>query len=235
LIYDEPAFFVRYFQRLESDFADLMPGDTLRERLIRAMAALSCSDGQQTNDRFFMRHLADGLTVSQDDLWQRFLRFYANAYAELKPSDGRAPEGMRAVLAFLAEARVPLVLATNPVFPEIALLRRLTWIGLDAKPFTTLTAMERMNFIKPRAGYYRQIARMLGLSPERCLMVGNDPVNDGAAARTGMRVYLTTDAAPVDYGNLDGGKKASKRFPPPVPNASGPLRDLPDFIQLFCD
>ncbi|WP_327698649.1 HAD family hydrolase [Streptomyces sp. NBC_00459] len=39
---------------------------------------------------------------------------------------------------------------------------------------------------KPDAGLFRTVARRLGVAPRQCLMVGDDPVCDGAAPEVGM-------------------------------------------------
>ena len=41
--------------------------------------------------------------------------------------------------------------------------------------------------------YYREILKALALTPEECVMVGNDTRDDMSAAALGMRVFLLTD------------------------------------------
>ena len=61
----------------------------------------------------------------------------------------------------------------------------------------------------PQAAYYREIAEFIGVSPSACLMVGDDAVNDLAAAQVGMKTWWLGDAKQfpdvrADYiGSLD--------------------------------
>lgn len=50
-----------------------------------------------------------------------------------------------------------------------------------------------MHFCKPNPNYYLEISRMIGVAPEDCLMIGDDPENDGPAAEVGMDTFLLQD------------------------------------------
>ena len=86
-----------------------------------------------------------------------------------------------------------VVLATNPIFPAVAIETRLGWVGLSQADFDYVTAYENSRRSKPSPGYYRDILSHLGRRGEECLMVGNNPVDDMAALRAGLAVYLVTD------------------------------------------
>ncbi len=57
-----------------------------------------------------------------------------------------------------------LVLATNPIFPGVAIRHRMRWAGIDDIPFRLVTTMEDMHFCKPNPKYYVEIVDMLDLS-----------------------------------------------------------------------
>ena len=64
----------------------------------------------------------------------------------------------------------------------------------------------------------------------RCLMVGNDPVNDMVVGTIGMKTYLVTDSDPADlvmsrttYGAAPSGI--------PKPDFEGPLRGVPEAVK----
>ena len=86
-----------------------------------------------------------------------------------------------------------VVLATNPIFPAVAIETRLGWVGLSQADFDYVTAYENSRRSKPSPGYYRDILSHLGRRGEECLMVGNNPVDDMAALQAGLAVYLVTD------------------------------------------
>jgi len=66
-------------------------------------------------------------------------------------------------------------------------------VGLTQADFDWVTTYENSRRSKPSPGYYQDILSHLGRRGEECLMVGNNPVDDMAALRAGLAVYLVTD------------------------------------------
>lgn len=85
------------------------------------------------------------------------------------------------------------VLATNPIFPDIATRSRISWAGLELSDFELYTTYEKETSCKPNLAYYRSILERIGLQPEECIMVGNDVAEDMIASKLGMKVFLITD------------------------------------------
>ncbi|MBI9083273.1 MAG: HAD family hydrolase [Desulfobacterales bacterium] len=230
VLFDEPAFYGRYFERLAPRFVDLWPSEMFQRRLIEAIGALSGNKGEKSNRAFFLDAFTRGTDLAADGIWQRFLDFYRTDYDRI-PVDAVVPEGLHEALAELEQSGLPLVVATNPVFPLMVQEKRLSWAGLTPGRFALVTHMENTSYVKPRAGYYRQICERLGERPENCLMVGNDRVNDMAAARTGMKTYLTDEVDPIDYGSLsltNDGHRAP--LVGPTPDFTGSFADVPDAV-----
>ena len=46
---------------------------------------------------------------------------------------------------------------------------------------------------KPNPAYYQEVLDKLGVDPKECLMVGNDVIEDVAAEKLGMQIFLVTD------------------------------------------
>ncbi|WP_347488842.1 YbaK/EbsC family protein [Desulfoscipio sp. XC116] len=118
--------------------------------------------------------------------------FYANKYKELVRVTGASPLARRAVQAAL-DHNLRIAVATNPVFPRSAIYDRLAWAGVADLPWELVTSYEEMHYCKPYPEYYREIAYLLELPPEDCIMIGNDAAEDMAAAAAGMRTCLVTD------------------------------------------
>jgi FMN phosphatase YigB (HAD superfamily) len=59
--------------------------------------------------------------------------------------------------------------------------------------FRIITTYETMNTCKPNPAYFTVLLGNAGVSAENCRMIGNDAVEDAAAAETGMQVFLITD------------------------------------------
>ncbi|PLV60085.1 HAD family hydrolase [Thermotoga sp. KOL6] len=121
--------------------------------------------------------------------WERiFMEFYSGEFFDtlkgtLKP--------IGKVLELLKERKKEgkIVLATNPVFPKLAIIKRLNWIGLSESDFDLITDMENFHFCKPDPRYYLEICEKLNASPEDCIMYGDDDVNDGVCEKIGMKFF----------------------------------------------
>ena len=203
ILFDEPGFYDRFFDKMAPFFHDLMARDLLVEKTITATMALKENNGALLNRECFTRAFNAGGDLPMDIFWERWLAFYEDVYSPFGVPV-TVPRGQADIIDRLARSGLTLVIASNPVFPPIALKRRMAWGGIDPAPFSLLTHMDNMSFVKPREGYFRSICKMIGTAPEACLMVGNDPVNDMAAKATGMKTYLTTDASEVHFASLTG-------------------------------
>jgi len=100
------------------------------------------------------------------------------------------------------EKGLSVVLATNPIFPAVATKKRICWAGLKPEDFEFYTTYENSFCSKPNPKYYTDIAKRLNLSPEECLMVGNDVREDMVAQSVGMKVFLLTDCI-INKDNTD--------------------------------
>ena len=95
-----------------------------------------------------------------------------------------------------------MALATNPIFPARATQWRIQWAGLQPEDFELYTAYENSSCSKPNPAYYRDVLARLQVTPEECLMVGNDVGEDMIAAQLGMKVFLLTDCM-INKANAD--------------------------------
>lgn len=100
---------------------------------------------------------------------------------------------VKSVIARLKSNGYKLVLATNPIFPAIAVDKRLEWAGLNRRDFEFCSSYENSYYCKPNIEYYRSLIKRFCLKAEECLMVGNDVSEDMVARELGMNVFLLTD------------------------------------------
>ncbi len=96
-----------------------------------------------------------------------------------------------------AAGHYPLILATNPVWPEEVIKLRASWGGIEPGVFRMITHMRAMSACKPEAIYYREILEINGLSPRECLLVGNDMKMDLPATKVGIRTYIVAQRPEV--------------------------------------
>ena len=97
------------------------------------------------------------------------------------------------MIDILKQKNIPIILATNPIFPAVATEARISWAGLDKNDFLFYTTYENSRYCKPNPKYYLEVAEKLGVKPEECLMVGNDTLDDMVAETVGMKVFLLTN------------------------------------------
>lgn len=163
--------------------------------------AMGAHDGTLTNaDAFwneFFRHV-DGVR----DEWIPMLdEYYETEFGKVGEGVQVNPAAARAVNT-LAEKGYPLVLATQPMFPEGAVLWRLRWAGVDAAPFVRMTRYDNSTAVKPKLAYYAENLAACGLRGEDVLMVGNNTIDDLSCAGLGADVHLVTDHL-LNPANID--------------------------------
>jgi FMN phosphatase YigB (HAD superfamily) len=193
IIYDEVEFFKLYFPMVASWFKDLISPDKFAEKLMQATLDMHQNDGSVSNRERFLKAFCQGTGWDRQDIWKRFDGFYAQDWDRLMDTT-TVPNCSREVLEGVQEHGLKTVIATNPIWPLRAQLRRLAWAGLDGLQLSLVTNIDNMSFCKPKLGYYEQVCGLIGERPESCLMVGDDPANDMVAARIGMKTYLTRDS-----------------------------------------
>ncbi|MGD2105208.1 MAG: HAD hydrolase-like protein, partial [Anaerolineae bacterium] len=90
------------------------------------------------------------------------------------------------------------VVATNPMFPRVAVEQRLAWAGVraDEIDYALVTTYENMHATKAHASYYQEILERLDRRPEECLMVGDSWDMDVVpASSVGIPAYWITEEA----------------------------------------
>jgi len=148
-----------------------------------------------------------GVTTNEDAFWQDFSRFFGESaredipifdeyyrtdFQKVREVCGYHP-GAAQTLALVKSLGLRTALATNPIFPAVATESRIRWAGLQPEDFELYTTYENSCYCKPNLDYYRCILKILGVTPEECLMVGNDVTEDMIAQQLGMKVFLLTD------------------------------------------
>ena len=190
---DQDRFIKTYFHSLTEYMAAYgYDKDEFVSAMWQSVGAMMKNDGSDINETAFWREFvkiygergaADKVHV--DD-------FYKNRFSDAKVTCGYTARA-KETLELVKELGFRAVLATNPVFPRVATEARIGWAGLIPEDFELITTYENSSYTKPRRGYYGEILDALGLTPEECVMVGNDTRDDMSAEALGMRVFLLTD------------------------------------------
>ncbi len=166
------------------------------ETLIKAMwsgvKAIYKNDGSLLNEERFWEETERILQRNARADQPHFNDFYKNEFQTYKNICGFNPLSKQTVDE-IRKMGYRVALATNPFFPRIATESRVGWAGLLLSDFELITTFENSYSCKPNPRYYLEVAEKLGLSPEECLMVGNDVRDDMIAETVGMKVFLLTD------------------------------------------
>ena len=109
---------------------------------------------------------------------------------------GRPHRGAHACLDMCQRLGLTCALATNPTFPGSLTYERMAWAGLDGFPFAHVSTSENSTRAKPWGRYYREVCDAVGVAPEECLMVGNDPKNDFARDGVPLRTCYVGHGRP---------------------------------------
>lgn len=190
---DQDTFTKLYFKNLAKRLAPL--GYDC-EKLIFAIwagtASMVKNDGNQTNEDAFWKTFTALFPEKGRADEPVFEDFYKNEFLNAKAACGFT-ENAAKVVSFLKEKGANLILASNPIFPMIAQKNRMTWAGVNPDDFSYITSYENAHFCKPNPAYYREILEKNGLNACESLMIGNDAVEDTAAEKAGIQVFLITD------------------------------------------
>lgn len=119
--------------------------------------------------------------------------YYATCFDGLSAMATNVDPNAAYVVKTLKEKGYPLYLTTMPLFPRIAVEKRLSWANVPASAFDRITTYDNSTSTKPHAAYFRENVEAIGLAPEDILMVGNNTREDLAAMKLGLDAYLVTD------------------------------------------
>ena len=195
-----------YFELISQAVAPIVEPKLFLKALMESAKAMVLDNTEKTNAQVFWQCFRAYLPDCHETLASRLDLFYANEYKGLSSLATPSLLGRQIVQTALDKG-LRIVLATNPLFPGVALYERMAWANIDDLPWELITTYENMHYSKPHPEYYLEIADKLQVSPQDCLMVGNDVPNDiEAPSSLGMRTALTTDflinPQQVDYCKL---------------------------------
>ena len=190
---DQEQFIKGYFKTLSETLAPYgYDSKLLIQGIMYGVNEMIKNDGQQSNEIVFWQsfsQLFDYPVISDTSV---FNAYYQKEFNVLQSICGFQPSA-QVVVDWAKRNGYKIVLATNPIFPQVATFNRIQWAGLNANDFIYITSYENIGFCKPNPAYYLDIANKIGCKPEECLMIGNDVKEDMVARQIGMHVFLLTD------------------------------------------
>lgn len=190
---DIEKFIPAYLEALSKQFiVHLSRDDFIRHLFEATRIMVEDNDPDKKNETIFYKEFCKRIGKNQKQIQPIVDDFYRNVFPSLQ-CWGKVHPHARAVVEYAREKSLILVLATNPIFPAAAILQRLSWSGFSPDDFDLVTTMENMHFCKPNPSYFTEITRIIKCPPEKCLMAGNDTLEDLSASKAGLDTFLVED------------------------------------------
>jgi len=190
LLMNEDNFIQIYFKELAKKVIPLgYDKDLFVPSVWQGTKAMIKNDGTKTNEEAFWEAFS---AIHKKDCQKDipiFDDFYKNEFQAAK-AICKFDENSKKLVDGAKKLGLRAVLATNPIFPAVATKARMAWAGLEESDFEYVTTYENSHYAKPNLEYYKEICKNIGVSPEECLMVGNNVDEDMITAELGMKVFL---------------------------------------------
>lgn len=209
------TFIPQYFALLGQYAEVYLPRDEFLKVLMSATQMMTVNvDPLLTNREVFWTSFAEQTGLDPAEVEPFFDGFYKDQFLALESVTTYRKTAVSLIKACQSQ-NLKVVIATNPMFPRIAVEARLAWAGLPVAEydFDLVTTYENMHATKPQPVYYQELLERIGVSANEALMVGDDWENDIAPAnRVGCYTYwlpMNGETAPLQddvvtkYGSLD--------------------------------
>lgn len=188
---DVDTFTKVYIGSLANYFKAKVEPELMAKALWASVKAMVKNDGSKTNEMVFLDTF-NALT-NQDFVSDDFINYYHEEFEKTIVSctvDNEARE----LIDILKAKGYRLVLATNPIFPKIATLTRMSFVGLKEEDFDYISTYENAHFAKPNINYYKEILNNINETADNCIMVGNDADEDMIVKEAlGIETYMITN------------------------------------------
>jgi FMN phosphatase YigB (HAD superfamily) len=185
------TFLVRYFNALGPVVAEVIGAGDAQDALDAVMGAtraMMLPHPGLTNEEAFRRMFTILTGTDIGAASDKLEEFYTSVFPTLQ--DGMGPrDGAREAVETAIELGLRVAVATNPIFPALAVRERIRWAGMSDVAFDAVTTYEHMHSCKPSAEYFLDTADLLGLSATECIMVGDDVDLDMPAGAVGMSTF----------------------------------------------
>ena len=199
---DREEFVRAYLPGISMKAAELGNPKVIADCILKgSYAMVKYTGGELTLEQVFWRAFEQlsGITRNASEaIFDAYYRSEAfDRVRDVTPAEPLVPE----IIASAKKTGLRLILATSPLFPKIAVEKRIRWAGLDPHDFELITTFEYFHAAKPNREYYEELLERTGLKAEECIMVGNDAREDLPAPHAlGMETFLVTNHAIIPQG-----------------------------------
>ncbi len=190
---NQDLFVKDYLQLLSSYFIPYgYDPKQLSATILKGLTYMIQNNGNETNEHVFFKAFNEtygNLYIKDINLFEQF---YHTDFQQLKKHCHPNPI-VQQLIKTLKDNHIQIIIATNPLFPQIATSYRIQWANINKEDLLHFTTYEDYSFTKPSLNYYQSILDKFNLKAEECLMVGNDVDEDMIASKLGIDTFLITD------------------------------------------
>lgn len=182
-----------YLASLAKTLSPYIDPKVLMESMWAALNVMVQDQSETKNDVVFFENFRKLVGEALfEGLEARFLAYYENEFEVLKDALDDNTKMVKAIKT-LKEKGYRLIVATNPMFPPIAVKQRILFSGFDLDDFEFISNYEIHSKTKPHLAYYEEVLALNNLEAKDCLMVGNDMEEDMIVKRLGFDTWLLED------------------------------------------
>jgi len=207
------TFFSAYMKALGETLSHVVQPETMLSALLSGTKwMMENRDPALTLREVFDARFFPTLGVERKVLDEAINHFYNEVFPILSRVTKPRPDAIRLVeWAFTQGYRV--VVATNPLFPQVAVHHRLRWANLPPEKysFALISSYEKFHFVKEAIAYFGEAMGQMGWPEDPLVMVGNDLDMDlRPAKQAGFPIFWvkndnasSPDFTDTPQGNLD--------------------------------
>ncbi|MDR0832481.1 MAG: HAD family hydrolase [Bacillales bacterium] len=190
LMIDNQKFLKLYYQGIGKVFEkENIKAEEGLKHIYKVLMILLNNNGQQTNETLFWNYMKKVFPNLQAE---PFVNYYENDYNLIKKDVDNNPYP-RLIIKELNKKGYKVVIATNPLFPKIALVKRLEWAGIKEKDYAYISTYENSTYCKPKKEYFLEIINKLNLNIQESIFIGNDITDDFSDLPSDLKTLLVTD------------------------------------------
>lgn len=132
-------------------------------------------DPSRTLEECFDDYFYPLLGTEKVILEPKIRNFYESEFPKLAPLSNEIPHAA-SIVKKISKQNHKIVIATNPLFPKIAIDHRIAWanLGIELNDFEYITNFEELHFTKPRPEFVAEILGKIGWPDEPVVMIGNE-------------------------------------------------------------
>jgi FMN phosphatase YigB (HAD superfamily) len=184
-----------YYRSITEKFSDIISPEKFLYMMNESLKTMIVNTEKITNENVFMDKLKTYISEDEFDVYQeRFMHFYENEFSVLQQAV-KPNKDIQQAVSILKEKGYDCMVATNPMFPKLAITKRIEWAGFSRDDFSYVTSFEENHYCKPQIDYYKEVLALNNKEANECLMVGNDELEDLIASTIGIKTYFITDYA----------------------------------------